>query len=181
MTIKGGSPMKTKIIAISLLITSTLSILAGCSEGSSEVSEPTPQPTSEATPIERDDIDFTASYDKESTKVIATLTNNTGDDIISYNHGYSIYKKLENGWLKLVGDDAIYSVGLYLFPNDDRNSTEISFPTSLLSGERDSLEAGEYKIDMTVNVYYESETNNLSVDPYDPHEEMTISAEFKVQ
>ncbi len=199
--------MKRKIIAISLIITSAFSILTGCSEGSSELSEPTPQPATEATPIERDDIDFTASYDKENKKINTTLTNNTGDDVISYNHMYKLYKKVGNDWESISFAYADYLMAYYLFPYDYIKSVDINHSAYNTAGEninfteekeKGGLDAGEYKITMTFDIYPESEAKILPTEedmtypPENPkgkyfdlkkdkHEEMTISAKFKVQ
>ena len=69
---KGGLPMKAKIIALFIICTSAVSLFSGCSDGNSELSEPTTvasnQPTTEAMLTQRDDISYVASYDKENKK-----------------------------------------------------------------------------------------------------------------
>lgn len=205
--------MKTKIIAISLLITSAFSILTGCSEGNSAVSEPTTTiastqpPTTEAVPIERDDIDFTASYDKENKKINTTLTNNTGDDVIMYNNLYGLYKKVGNEWEATGFEYATYATAHYLFPYDDIKSVDLNHSAYNTAGEninyteekeKGGLDAGEYKVTMTFDVYPESEAKILPTDAdmtypsYNPngmyfdskeakYEEVMVSAEFTVE
>lgn len=202
--------MKSKIIALSLVCMSAFSILAGCSESNSAVSEPTTlastQPTTEVAPIERDDIDFVASYDKENKEINTTLTNNTGDDVISYLHTYNLYKKIANDWESIGFEYATYSTANYLFPYDDINSVDLDFSAYNTAGEninyteekeKGGLEAGEYKITMTFDVYPETEAKTIPLEegstypPENPngiyfdsnedeHEEVIVSAEFTV-
>ena len=202
--------MKTKTIALSLICTSVISVFAGCSESNSAVSEPTTiaqtQPTTEVTPIERDDIDYTASYDKENKKINTTLTNNTGDDVISYLHTYNLYKKVANDWESIGFERATYSTANYLFPYDDINSVDLDFSAYNTAGEninfteekeKGGLDAGEYKITMTFDVYPESVAKILPTEAdmtypsenpkgmyfdsnEDEHEEVIVSAEFTV-
>ena len=204
--------MKTKIIAISLLTISAFSIFAGCSEGNSAVSEPTTTvastqpPTTEAVPIERDDIGFTASYDKENKKINTTLTNNTGDDVIYYGNLYNLYKKVENDWEPIGFERATYATAHYLFPYDDIKSVDLNHSAYNTAGEninyteekeKGGLDAGEYKITMTFDVYPETEAkilpteSDMTYPPENPkgmyfdiktaqHEKVMVSAEFTV-
>lgn len=194
--------MKTKIIALSLLITTVFSFSAGCSESNPDVS----QPTTEVAPIKRDDIDYIASYDKENKKINTTLTNNTRDEVISYAHTYKLYKKVGNDWESIGFEYATYAMAYYLFPYDDINSVDFSHSAYNTAGEninfteekeKGGLDAGDYKITMTFDVYPETEAkilpteSDMTYPPENPkgmyfdiktaqHEEVMVSAEFTV-
>ena len=195
--------MKTKIIALSLLITIVFSFSAGCSESNPDVS----QPTTEVAPIKRDDIDYIASYDKENKKINTTLTNNTRDEVISYAHTYKLYKKVGNDWESIGFEYATYAMAYYLFPYDDINSVDFSHSAYNTAGEninfteekeKGGLDAGDYKITMTFNVYPDSEAStiphkeNETITADNPdgkylnaakakHEEVTVGADFTVE
>lgn len=202
--------MKSKIIALALICTTSFSVLAGCSESNSTVSEPTTvistEPTTEVAPIERDDIDFVASYDKESKEINTTLTNNTCDDIICYDHMYDLYKKADDNWESIGFNYATYSMAYYLFPDNGINSVDLDFSAYNTAGEninfteekeKGGLDAGEYKITMTFDVYPESEAKTLPLEEGSTypsenpegkyidtktakHEKVMVSAEFTV-
>ena len=194
--------MKTKIIALSLLITTVFSFSAGCSKSTPDVS----QPTTEVAPIKRDDIDYIASYDKENKKINTNLTNNTRDKVISYAHTYKLYKKVGNDWESIGFEYADYLMAYYLFPYDDINSVDFSHSAYNTAGEninfteekeKGGLDAGDYKITMTFDVYPETEAkilpteSDMTYPPENPkgmyfdiktaqHEKVMVSAEFTV-
>ena len=192
--------MKSKLIALALVCTSALSVLAGCSN-STIVS--TPKTT------DRTDIAFVASYDKDNKEIKTTLTNDTSDEIILYDRVYDLYKKVdEDKWEIIKFDYKSTGEANYLFTDDKLNSDDIIYPAydkvtdGALKAENakknGGLEAGEYKITMTFNVYPESEAQTIphgedsTVTPDNPdgiyvnaekahHEEITVGADFTVE
>lgn len=203
--------MKTKIIALFIICTSAVSLFAGCSDGNSKLSEPTTvasnQPTTETMLTQRDDISYVASYDKENKKINTTLTNNTGDDVIFYGNTYNLYKKVGNSWESTGFEYATYAMGYYLFPYPEINSIDLIHSAYNTAGEninfteekeKGGLDAGEYKITMTFDVYPESEGKPIPLEEdstypsenpkglyFDindaPHENVTVWAEFTVK
>ena len=191
--------MKAKFIALALICTSSISVFAGCSE-SDIVS--TPKTT------DRTDITFVANYDNENKDINTTLTNDTEDEIILYKTEYQLYKKLEEDKWKIIKFD-YESAGEanYLFTDEGLNSADIDFSAYNTASENmnpdkefknGGLEAGEYKITMTFDVYPESEASTIphkenetiSVDNPDgkylnaakaKHEEVTVGADFTVK
>ena len=203
--------MKAKIIALFIICTSAVSLFSGCSDGNSELSEPTTvasnQPTTETMLTHRDDISYVASYDKENKKINTTLTNNTCDDVIFYGNTYNLYKKVENGWESKGFEYATYAMGYYLFPYPEMNSIDHIHSAYNTAGEninfteekeKGGLDAGEYKITMTFDVYPESEgkpiphneDETISIENPDgkylnaskaKHEEVVVGADFTVE
>lgn len=191
--------MKSKLIALALVCTSALSVFAGCSD-SKYVS--TPKTT------DRTDIAFVASYDKNSKEINTTLTNDTGDEIILFERIYDLYKKVEDDKWEVIKFDYPYTAEAnYIFAEDGVNSSELSFSAYDTTGENinldeekknGGLEAGEYKITMTFNVYPDSEAStiphkeNETITADNPdgkylnaakakHEEVTVGADFTVE
>lgn len=165
--------MKAKFIALALICTSAISAFAGCSE-SDIVS--TPKTT------DRTDIAFVASYDENNKEINTTLTNDTEDEIILYKSEYQLYKKLEEDkWQIIRFDYEATGEANYLFTDDGLNSDDIDFSAYNTTGEnlnldeekeKGGLDAGEYKITMTFDVYPDSEASTI------PHnEDETISIE----
>lgn len=191
--------MKAKLIALALVCTSAVSVLAGCSE-SKIVS--TPETT------DRTDIAFVASYDKDSKEINTTLTNDTSDETILYDRVYNLYKKLEDGkWEIIEFDYKSTGEANYIFANEGANSNDISYtaydtPNGGIKSEeakkKGGLEAGEYKITMTFDVYPNSEASTIphaegtTVSAENPdgiyfntakveHDEVTVGADFTVE
>lgn len=191
--------MKAKLIALALVCTSAVSVFAGCSK-SKIVS------TVETT--DRTDITFVASYDKDSKEINTTLTNGTSDETVLYDRVYNLYKKLENGkWEIIEFDYTPTGEANYIFANEGVNSDDIAYTAydtpdggikSETAKENGGLEAGEYKITMTVEVYPNSEASTIphaegatvSIEnpdgiyfntTEDEHDDVTVGADFTVE
>ena len=193
--------MKSKLIAFTLICATGITILYGCAESNSRGSVASTKDTAENL-----NIVFTANFNKADKKIETTLTNNTGDKILTYNQQYRLYKKESNEWVDVTFEHASYALDNKLFPDSGINSVDLNFSAFKTAGENldyakekanTELKAGTYKITIDVNAYPESKakimpTNDDATYPSDnpegkyidtsevEGETIFVSAEFTV-
>lgn len=196
---KEVSTVKFKILILALICTSGISVLFGCSDSNSTISDSTTTTATKA------NIDFTAHFNKDNKTIQTTLTNNTGDKILYYNRLYKLYKKDDSEWTDVTFEYATYSMEYHLLPDSGINSVDLDYPAYNNAGEninfaeeKAKLEPGTYKITIDVNAFPESEAKTLpayddSTYPSDnpegkyidtseaDGENISVSAEFSVE
>lgn len=109
---------------------------------------------------DKPNIDFTAKYNSTEKCVDVTITNNTKNQLVSYDTQHKIYQQNNDEFKNVTPSYASVATATNLMPFDN-NSETLSFSTYDTSDVKNitdsknttALTSGTYKVTMDVNVY----------------------------